>query len=33
METAVTEKIGNLQRFKVRFTVVIVHIFIFTVWQ
>lgn len=33
METAVIEKIGNLQRFKVCFIVVIVHIFIFTIWQ
>lgn len=33
IETAVTEKIGNLQRFKVQFTILIVHMFIFTVWQ
>lgn len=32
-ETAVIGKIGNLQRFKVQFTVVLVHFFIFTVWQ
>lgn len=33
METAVTGRIGNLQRFKVYFIVVIAHIFYFYSWK